>query len=56
MVKLKNLLSMARIKRYEANLKPMTKEELIERAKISEQEIKLGRVTSIEDLEKEIEN
>lgn len=35
---------------------PMTKEELIQRAKRAEEDIKAGRLISDEDLEKEAEN
>ncbi len=54
--KLKDLLNKAKVKRYEASLKPMTQDELIARARQSEEDIKAGRVTSIEDLEKEFDN
>ncbi|MFM7021768.1 MAG: hypothetical protein ACKOXB_02235 [Flavobacteriales bacterium] len=54
--KLKDMLSAAKAKRYEANLKPMSQKELIDRAKKSEADIKAGRLTSIDDLEKESEN
>lgn len=43
----------ARIAKYEASLKPMSVAELIRRTKKSEEDIKAGRVTSSEDLEKE---
>jgi hypothetical protein len=54
--KFKDMLSAAKAKRYEANLKPMTQKELIERTLKSEAEIKAGKYTTIEDLEKEAEN
>ena len=54
--KLKDLIRNSKVKRYEASLKPMTQEELIERALKSEADIKADRLTSIEDLEKESEN
>jgi hypothetical protein len=38
---------------YEARLKPFTKAELKARAKQANKAIKAGKVTSIEDLEKE---
>jgi len=38
---------------YEATLKPLTKTELKARAKQANKAIKAGKVTSIEDLEKE---
>lgn len=41
---------------YEAKLKPLTKAELKARAKQSNKAIKAGKVTSIEDLEKESAN
>ncbi len=53
---LKDIISKAKAKRYEATLKPMTQKELIDRALKSEADIKAGRLTSIEDLEKESEN
>lgn len=40
---------------YESSLKPMTKEELIRRAKISNQNIKEGKTKSISQLKKESE-
>ena len=54
--KLKEIIRNAKIKRYEASLKPMTQEELIRRAEKSEADIKAGRLTTIEELEKESEN
>ena len=53
---LKDMLSAAKAKKYEASLKPMTQKELIARAKKSELDIKAGRLTNIDDLEKESEN
>lgn len=41
---------------YKPNGEPITKSELIARAKASNKAIEEGRVTSIEDLEKESEN
>lgn len=41
---------------YKPGGKPITKSELIARAKASNKAIKEGRVISIEDLEKESEN
>ncbi len=53
--KMEDLLRQERIKGYEDNLKPMTKEALINRALQSEADIKAGRVIDIENLEKEME-
>ncbi len=39
-----------RIAAYEASLKPMTNEELIARAKASDEDIKAGRVHDIEEV------
>ena len=39
-----------RIDAYEANLKPMTKKELIDRALASEEDIKAGRVHDMEEV------
>lgn len=41
---------------YEANLKPMSLSEFNSRIEASEKAIKEGKVTSVEDLEKESEN
>lgn len=41
---------------YEAQLKPMTKSQLKARAEESNKAIRTGKVTSIEDLQKESEN
>jgi hypothetical protein len=41
---------------YEAKMKPMTKAQLKARVDESIKDIKAGRVTSIEDLQKESEN
>ncbi len=46
----------AKIAAYEAKLKPMTVEELRRRSMKSEEDIKAGRVTDIEDVIKESEN
>jgi hypothetical protein len=43
-----------RIAKYEKSLKPMSKAELIRRAKKSEEDIKAGRVFTTEELEKEM--
>ena len=39
-----------RIAAYEASLKPMTKEELIDRAKASDEDIKAGRVHDLDEV------
>jgi len=54
--KFKDMINAAKIKKYEASLKPMTQKELIERTLKSEAQIKAGKFTTIEDLEKESEN
>ena len=54
--KCKEMLNSARIKRYEASLKPMTQDELIERTLKSEADFAAGRYKTIEELEKESEN
>ena len=53
---LKELINASKIKKYEASLKPMTQDELIERTLKSEAEIKAGNFITIEDLEKESAN
>lgn len=40
-----------RIDAYEASLKPMTKEELVERAKASDEDIKAGRIHTLEEVD-----
>ena len=49
----KKLLNFARKRIYESELKPMTTEEYLKRAMVSEDDIKYGRITDIDDLEKE---
>ncbi|MCC6725521.1 MAG: hypothetical protein IT258_13515 [Saprospiraceae bacterium] len=56
---LANFEEMARNQRvlnYEAGLKPMSKQELEQRALASENDIKEGRFTTAEELEKEMKN
>lgn len=54
--KLKEILNTAKIKKYEAGLTPMSEQELIDRTLKSEEQIKAGNYTTIEDLEKESDN
>lgn len=54
--KLEETLRQEKIKKYEASLKPMTKEELNERIRQSEEDVKKGRFIDIDDMEKEMEN
>ena len=54
--RLKELIYTSKINKYEANLKPMSVEELIERTEKSEADFAAGRYKTIEDLEKESEN
>ena len=49
----KTLLNIARKRLYESQLKPITTDEYLKRAMVSEEDIKYGRVTDIDDLEKE---
>lgn len=53
---MEKLVNKRRAKAYEAKLKPMSEEELIKRAMISEKDFKNSRVTDAGDLEKEMEN
>jgi molybdopterin converting factor small subunit len=50
--KLEETLRQEKIKKYEASLKPMTKEELNERIRQSEEDVKEGRFIDIVDMEK----
>ena len=50
---IKNLLQYAANNDYESSLKPMTRAELIRRAKISNQNISRGKTKSIKQLKKE---
>jgi len=43
-----------RIAAYEASLKPMTKKELIDRALVSEEDIKAGRVHDLEEVKAQL--
>jgi len=52
--KLKTIQENTNIEEYEASLKPMTKQELINRAIEANEAIKNNQVTSQEDLQKEI--
>jgi len=52
--KLKTIQENTNIEEYEASLKPMTKQELINRAIEANEAIKNNHVTSQEDLQKEI--
>ena len=52
--KLKNIQENATIEEYEASFKPMSKQELINRAIEANEAIKNNHVTSQEDLHKEI--
>ena len=52
--KLEETLKQEKIKKYEASLKPMTKEELNERIRQSEEDVKHGRFIDIDDMEKEL--
>lgn len=54
--KLKDLLNKAKVKRYEASLKPMTQDELIARARQSEEDLKAGRVKSLSQLREDSES
>lgn len=53
--KLEETLRQEKIRKYEASLKPMTKAELNERIRQSEQDVKEGRFIDIDDMEKEME-
>ncbi len=50
---LEQLRNQSEIDAYEANLKPMTREELVARAEASDSAIALGQVINVEDLIKE---
>lgn len=54
--KLEQLKKEAVKEAYEAKLKPMTKAQIKARAEESNKAIKVGRTTSIQDLQKESEN
>lgn len=54
--KLKDLLNKAKVKRYEASLKPMTQDELIARARKSEEDLKAGRVKNLSQLREDSES
>jgi len=54
--KLKGLQNSILIEKYEASLKPMSEEELINRAKEANKAIENNDVTSQEDLQSEIQN
>jgi hypothetical protein len=56
LVKYEEMMRKARIEAYEASLKPMTVNELRERALAAEKDIKDGRGIDIDDLQKEMEN
>lgn len=43
------------VKKYEANLKPMTKQELIDRALEAEEDFKAGRFVELESYLKSVE-
>jgi len=53
---IKKLLVYARKQSYEARLKPMSVEEYMKRAMVSEDDIKYGRITNIDDIDKESKN
>lgn len=44
------------IKKYEDSLKPLTEDQLRKRIQASEDDIKYGRTSTLEDIEKESEN
>ncbi len=44
------------IKKYEDSLKPLTEDQLLKRIQASEDDIKNGRTSTLEDIEKESEN
>jgi len=54
--KLKGLQKSIVVEKYEASLKPMSEEELINRAKEANKAIENNDVTSQEDLQSEIQN
>ncbi len=56
LVKYEEMMRKARIEAYEASLKPMTVNELRERALAAEKDINEGRGIDIDDLQKEMEN
>ncbi len=56
LVKYEEMMRKARIEAYESSLKPMTVNELRERALAAEKDIKEGRGIDIDDLQKEMEN
>ena len=45
-----------KIKTYEASLKPMTQKEYENRILEAEEDVKAGKLISLEDLQKEMEN
>lgn len=51
--RLEQLRNQAEIEAYEANLKPMTREELVARAEASDRAIASGQVIDVEDILKE---
>ncbi len=54
--KMEDVLRDARIRKYESSLKPMTVEELKDRVRKSEEDVKKGNLIDIDDVEKEMEN
>jgi hypothetical protein len=52
----KKLLAYARKQSYETGLKPMTVDEYMKRAMVSEADIKYGKTTNIDDVDKESKN
>lgn len=54
--KVEDLLRKERVKAYEASLKPMSVDELKERAVAAEKDIKEGNLIDIEDLEKKMKD
>ena len=51
---IREMLNYAKVSSEERHLKPFTKKQLIERALLSEKDIKNGRTTSLKDLRKEV--
>ncbi len=56
LAKYEELLRETPIEEYESSLKPMTQEELRQRALAAEEDIKAGRFMELEDLEEEMKN
>ena len=52
----KTLLNIARKRSYESQLKPMSIDEYLKRAMVSEEDIKYGRITNVDDIDKESKN